>query len=118
MSKVRTDLSLALEQVRLFPGATAAWLAGGLGAEAVELVLVPQHLEAAQPDRHLLLQALDLVVLELEDEIALHADQVVVMGAADLVARLAVVELARAGDPAVEQEAQRAVHRRVADARV
>ena len=42
----------------------------------------------------LLLQALDLVVLELEDEAALHADQVIVVIADDLVARLAVAELA------------------------
>ena len=75
-------------------GQLPAGVAGGLRAQAVELVAMAQHGEAAEPLRDPILQALDLVVLELEDEAALHADQVIVVIADDLVARLAVAELA------------------------
>ena len=74
--------------------AAPAGVARCLRAQAVELVAVAQHGEAAEARRDALLQALDLVVLELEDEAALHADQVIVVIADHLVARLAVAELA------------------------
>src|SRR5215475_12305479 len=89
-----------------------------LRAEAVKLMLVAKDAEAAELRGHGFLQALDLVVLELEDEPALHADEMVVVRAGDLVARLSVLELARARDAAVEEELERAVHGRVADPRV
>src|SRR5690606_10842635 len=47
-----------------------------LGAEPVELVAVADHLEAAEPVGDAVLQPLDLLVLELEDEAALGADEV------------------------------------------
>src|SRR4029079_14944141 len=94
----------------LLARARAARLAGGLGAHAVELVAVPEHREAAEPERDLVLQALDLIILELEDEAALHADQVIVVVADDLVARLAVAELSLDGEPRVDQQLERAVH--------
>src|SRR6185436_9105153 len=94
----RQKLALAL-----LLGARTAGLPGRLGAQPVELVAVAQHREAAQARRDLLLQALDLVVLELEDQPALHADQVIVVISDDLVARLAVAELALDGEAAVHQ---------------
>src|SRR5262245_5707376 len=98
-----------------FVRAHARGVAGGLRAEPVELVAVAQHGEAAEPLGDLVLQALDLVVLELEDQAALHADQVIVVIADDLVARLAVAKLALDGEPGIDQQLERAVHRRVAD---
>src|SRR5262245_29368209 len=98
-----------------FVRAHARGVAGGLRAEPVELVAVAQHGEAAEPLGDALLQALDLVVLELEDQAALHADQVIVVVADDLVARLAVAELALDGEAAVDQELERPVDRGVAD---
>jgi hypothetical protein len=86
-----------------------------LGARTVELVAVPEHLEPAELGRDALLQALDLVVLELEDEPALDADQVIVMIADDLVARLAVAELALDREPALDQELERAIDGGLAD---
>src|SRR5262245_1690935 len=74
-----------------------------------------EHGEAAEPKGDLVLQALDLVVLELEDEAALHADQVIVMVADDLVASRAVAELALDGEPGIDQQLERAVHGGVAD---
>src|SRR5215475_8973277 len=86
-----------------------AGLARSLGAQAVQLVAVAEHGEAAEPLGDLVLQALDLVVLELEDEAALHADQVIVVVADDLVARLAVAELALDGEPGIDQQLERGV---------
>src|SRR5262245_56256095 len=77
-----------------------------------------EHGEAAEPLRDLVLQHLDVIVLELEDEAALHADQVIVMIADDLVARLAVAELALDRETAVDEQLERAVDGRVADARL
>src|SRR6187200_642901 len=90
--------------------ARAAGVAGGLRAQAVELVPVAEHGEVAEPRGDLLLQALDLVVLELEDQPALHADQVIVVISDDLVPGLAVAELALDGDAAVDEQLERAVH--------
>src|SRR5262249_31544747 len=89
-----------------------------LRAQAVELVLVAKDAEVTELCRHGFLQALDLVVLELEDEPAFDTDEMVVVRAGDLVARLSVLELAGARDAAVEEELERAVHGRVADPRV
>ena len=77
-----------------------------------------EHSEVAEVRGDLVLQALDLVVFELEDQAALHADQVIVVFSDDLVARLAVAELALDGDAAVHEQLERAVHGGVADARV
>src|SRR5262245_25632585 len=71
----------------VFVGAAAAGRALGLGAQRVQLVLVAKDAEPAEAQRHVLLQLLDLLVLELEDEVALHADQVIVVRAGGLVAR-------------------------------
>src|SRR5687768_12964917 len=79
-------------------------LAGRLRAEAVELVAMAKNGEAAEPLRDLVLETFDLVVLELEDEAALHADQVIVMIADDLVARLAVTELTLDGEAGIDEE--------------
>src|SRR5262249_20823993 len=87
----------------LLARAAAAGFAGRLGAQAVELVAMAQHGESAEPRGDAVLQPLDLVVLELEDQAALDADQVVVVIADDLVARLAVAELALDGEAAVDQ---------------
>ena len=76
---------------------------------------MPDHGEAAEPHRDALLQALDLVVLELEDQAALGADQVIVVIADDLEPRLAVPELALDRQPALDQELERPVDGGVAD---
>src|SRR5687768_7804095 len=89
--------------------ASAVDVAGRLGAKAVQLVPVAQHREAAESLGDLLLKAFDLVVLELEDEAALHADQVVVVISDDLVACLAIAELALDGEARVDQQLERAV---------
>src|SRR5688572_29624962 len=96
----------------------AAGLARCFRTQAVELVAMTQHREATEPLGDLVLQALDLVVLEFEDESALHADQVIVMIADHLEARLAVAELALDREPAIDEELQRPIDRRVADLRL
>ena len=63
---------------------------------------VTHDLEAAKALGDAILQALDLAVLELEDEAAAGADEVVVVVAGDLVARLAVAELARVRSSSIE----------------
>ncbi|HET6612289.1 MAG TPA: hypothetical protein VFG83_09880 [Kofleriaceae bacterium] len=73
-------------------------------------------LEAAEPLGDLILQGLDGLVFELENEPALGADEMVVVLAGDLVARLAVAEPALGCHAAVHQQAQGAVHGGVADA--
>ena len=77
-----------------------------------------QHREAAEARRDSLLQALDLVILELEDQAALHADQVIVVIADDFVARLPVAELTLDRKAAIDEELQRSIDRRVADLRL
>src|SRR5262249_51301176 len=81
-------------------------------AEAVQLHLVRGDLEPVLA-RHLVLQRLDAVVLELDDGAAPGADQVVVVVPADrrLVARLPVAEVARVGEPALVEQLHRPVHR-------
>src|SRR3954462_9851748 len=74
-----------------------------------------QHREAAEPLGDAILQALDLVVLELEDEAALHADQVIVVVADDLVACLAIAELALDGEAAIDEQLEGPVDRGIAD---
>src|SRR5688572_9634540 len=71
--------------------------------------------EAAEALGDLVLQALDVVVLELEDEAALHADEMIVVIADDFVARLAVAELRLDREAGIDEELERTVHRRVAD---
>ena len=79
---------------------------------------MPQHREAAEALRDAVLQLLDLVVLELEDEAAFDADQMIVVIADHLEARLAIAELALDREAAVDEELERAIDRRVADARL
>src|SRR4051812_28647141 len=67
------------ERLRRFVRAVAVLLAGSFGTQTVQLELVAHQLEAAQAVGHLVLQLLDGVVLELEDEPALHADQMIVV---------------------------------------
>src|SRR5690242_5125027 len=98
----------------LLARAGAAGFARGLGAQAIQLVAVAQHREASEPERDLVLQTLDLIVLELEDQAALHADQVIVVISDDFVASLSVAELTLDGEPAVDQQLERPVHRRIA----
>src|SRR5687767_4703042 len=86
-----------------------------LGTQAVELVAVPDDLEAAQAIGDPVLQALDLVILELEDQAAAGTDEVIVVLAGDLVARLPVAELALVREAAVDQELERAIDGGVAD---
>jgi len=66
-----------------------------------------------------LLQALDVLVLELDDLAGLHIDQVVVVIVArGLVARAAVAEIVALDDPGVLQEAHGPVNGRKRDARI
>src|SRR5690242_13297169 len=85
-------------------------------AHAVQLVLVTAEREAV-PACGRDLQPLDLIVLELDDALALEADQVVVMAVVvgALEARHRVVELALARESALHQQLHRAIHGRVAD---
>src|SRR5690348_6549118 len=77
-----------------------------------------QDREAAEAFGDPILEALDVVVLELEDETAFDADEMVVVITDDLEARLAVAELPLDGEAAVDEELERSVDRRVAHARV
>jgi len=78
------------------------------------------HLKAAQPTRDLVLHALQVLIVELDDEAALLADHViVVLGVAGhLVAGLAVAELAGRGQTAGGQELERTIDGCVAHARM
>src|SRR5438132_7644809 len=89
----------------------------GLGAEAIELMLVAEHGEAAEARRDLFLQLLELLIMKLHDEAALLADEViVVLGiACHLVTRLAVAELTGGGQSAVGQQPERSIDRRISD---
>ena len=80
---------------------------------------VAEHVEAVALGQ-VVLQLLDLVVLELDDETAGVADQVIVVGAplGDLVQRLAGAEVAGLGDPRLFQQLDGAIDRRQADAGV
>src|SRR5690242_1096761 len=62
-----------------FVRAAPAGFACGFRAQAVELVAMTEHGEAAEPLGDPILQRLDLVVLELEDQAAFDADQVIVV---------------------------------------
>src|SRR5712692_799618 len=106
----RVPISSLLRSVRLSAPALAVL------AEAVQLQLVPRHLEAVVAGDHVL-QLLDALVLELDDPVAAGADQVIVVMAADggLVPRLPVLEVARAGEACVGEDLHGAVHGRRAD---
>src|SRR5216684_2339933 len=106
----RVPISSLLRSVRLSAPALAVL------AEAVQLQLVPRHLEAVVAGDHVL-QLLDALVLELDDLVAAGADQVVVVMPADggLVARLPVVEVARAGQARVGEDLHGPVDRGRAD---
>ena len=73
-----------------------------------------------EPARGRILQLLDLVVLELDDEAAAVADQMVVVGPpfGDLVQRLTGTEVARRRDAGLLEQLDRPVDRRQADARM
>jgi exodeoxyribonuclease VII small subunit len=77
-----------------------------------------QDREAAEAFGDAILEALDVVVLELEDETAFDADEMVVVIADDLEARLAIAELALDREAAVDEQLERSVDGRVTDARV
>src|SRR5262249_34376583 len=81
-------------------------------AEAVQLHLVRGDLESVLA-RHLVLERLDAVVLELDDGAAAGADEVVVVVPPDrrLVAGLPVAEVPRVGEPALVQKLHRPGHR-------
>src|SRR5206468_4036303 len=92
------------ERLRRLVRAVAVLHARRLRTQSVQLELVAHQLEPAEPVRHLVLQLLDGVVLELEDEPAVDADEMVVVAVAfahHLVARLPVAELARRGDAGI-----------------
>src|SRR4029077_17202539 len=80
---------------------------------------VAEHVEA-ETARGAVLQRLDLVALELGDEAAAVADEVVVVGPplGDLVERLARTEVSGARDAGLRQQLDRAVDGRETDPRV
>src|SRR5579885_1676813 len=89
-------------------------------AHAVELDAVAAHDEAQKP-ADALLEPLELLARELDDLPAALADDVVVgslLAFDRLVAGLPVVEVPLGGEPALLEQPQRAVDRRVAHARV
>src|SRR5262245_59098622 len=88
-------------------------------AQPVELVAMADDVEAEAP-RDAFLLALDLFVVELQHEAALDTDQMIVVRgvAGGLVHRVALAEVALGREPALGEQLQRAIHRRVADARI
>src|SRR5678816_29272 len=88
-------------------------------AHPEQLVAMAKHVEP-ESSRGRVLQRLDLVALELLDEPAALADQVVVVRASfrDLVQRLARPEVPRRRDPGLLQQLHGSVDRRQTDARV
>src|SRR6185295_4436584 len=91
----------------------------GLLTQPEQLVAVAENVES-MPPRGRVLQHLDLVVLELDDEAAALADQVVVVGAplGDLVKRLPRPKMVCLRDARFLEQLDRAVDRRQPDPRV
>src|SRR4051812_16980239 len=100
-------------------GTAAARQPTRLLTEAEQLVTMAEHVES-ETARGRVLQCLDLVALELLNEAAALADEVIVVRAPfrDLVQRLARPEVPRRRDPCLLQQLDRPVDRRQADPRV
>ena len=100
----------------VFARASAARYTCGARAKTVELHFMADDLEPTESGGDLLLEALDLIVFELEDQAALDADEVIVMMlVGDLPARLTIAELTGGGDATIGEELEGTVDRGVAD---
>src|SRR4026209_2871560 len=96
-----------------FAGTAPARQSARLLAQPEQLVAVAEDIEP-EPARGRILQRLDLVVLELDDEAAAVADQMVVVRPpfGDLVQRLTGAEVARRRDAGLLQQLDGPVDRR------
>src|ERR1700689_1239487 len=77
-----------------------------------------EHGEAAHACRDPILEAFDLVVFEFENQAALDANEMVVVIADDLVARLAIADLALDREAAIDEQLERAIPRGLAGLRL